>query len=107
MGRKSASEDVFRALADPTRRKLLDRLLEGDMPVMDLAASFRMTLPAISQHLKVLRETGLVSETRHGRQRVYTLNATPLEEVVDWLSHYERFWKARLRKLREHLEKNQ
>ena len=76
------------------------------MPVMALAESFRMTLPAVSQHLKVLRETGLVTETRQGRQRVYRLNATPLSEVADWLSHYERFWKSRLAKLRAHLEKN-
>lgn len=73
---------------------------------MEMAETFRMTLPAVSQHLKVLREAGLVSERRQGRQRIYQLEAGPLEEVMDWLTHYERFWTARLARLGEHLQKN-
>jgi len=84
----------------------MDRLLEGELPVKQLAQTFQMTLPAVSQHLKVLREAGLVSERRLGRQRLYRLEATPLREVADWLTHYEKFWPARLKKLGEHLDKN-
>jgi len=97
---------VFRALADPTRRQLLDLLRDGQMPVMELAETFRMSLPAVSQHLKVLKQAGLVSERRQGRQRFYQLQAGPLEEVMDWVGHYEKFWAARLTRLGEHLRKN-
>lgn len=103
MVRPSASTDVFRALADPTRRAMLDLLRESDLPVLELAADFDMSLPAVSQHLKVLREAGLVTEERDGRQRVYSLQAAPLREAADWLSHYEEFWNARLKKLAKHL----
>jgi DNA-binding transcriptional ArsR family regulator len=74
--------------------------------MMKLAESFEMSLPAVSQHLKVLREAGLVSERREGRMRIYTLAAAPLREIADWVSPYEQFWQTRLRKLREHLRKN-
>jgi len=106
MGRAKAAEDVFHAVADPTRRTLLDRLVVKELTVMELAESFEMSLPAVSQHLRVLREAGLVRERRDGRHRVYRLEATPLREVADWLSHYERFWRGRLARLGEHLKKN-
>jgi DNA-binding transcriptional ArsR family regulator len=98
--------DVFRAVADPTRREILDQLAVRELPVTELASSFRMSLPAVSQHLKVLREAGLVSDRREGRQHVYTLVPGPLKEVSDWVDVYERFWRTRLQKLRDHLEKN-
>jgi DNA-binding transcriptional ArsR family regulator len=97
---------VFRAVADPTRRELLDRLAKGELTVMKLAESFEMTLPAISQHLAVLRNAGLVTERRCGRFKLYTLNPRPLHEIADWVQPYERFWRARLAKLRQHLESN-
>ena|SRR5690242_11469517 len=106
MARPAAANDVFRAVADPTRRELLDRLRDGDLAVTTLAESFEMSLPAVSQHLKVLREAGLVEEHRDGRFRVYRLNPDPLREVADWVDHFERFWKSRLRRLGEHLERN-
>src|SRR4051794_14829828 len=106
MSRPRAANDVFRAIADPTRRELLDRLAEGEQSMMKLAESFEMSLPAVSQHLKVLREAGLVSERREGRMRIYTLAPTPLREIADWVSPYEQFWQTRLRKLGEHLRKN-
>jgi DNA-binding transcriptional ArsR family regulator len=105
MARPRAANDVFRAVADPTRRGLLDRLAGGDESMMKLAESFAMSLPAVSQHLKVLREAGLVEERRDGRMRVYTLIPGRLREVSDWVGHYEQFWQTRLRKLGEHLEK--
>ena len=106
MARPSANVDVFRAIADPTRRELLDRLRAGESSVMTLAESFRMSLPAISQHLKVLREAGLVKEERQGRYHVYRLIPGPLKEVADWMDHYERFWKTRLKKLGDYMERN-
>jgi len=105
MARPRSTTDVFRAVADPTRRELLDRLSEGEESMMNLAGSIEMSLPAVSQHLKVLREAGLVEERRQGRMRVYTLIPGPLQELSDWVSHYEQFWQSRLRKLGEHLRK--
>jgi len=106
VARPSSTNDVFRAVADPTRRELLDRLSEGEESMMKLAESFDISLPAVSQHLKVLREAGLVEERREGRMRVYTLIPGPLREVSDWVGHYEQFWQSRLRRLGEHLRKN-
>jgi DNA-binding transcriptional ArsR family regulator len=96
--------DVFDAIASPVRRALLDRLQHGPRPVHDLAASFSMTRPAISQHLKVLSQAGLVAEERVGRERHYRLDARPLQAVVDWAGHYERFWQHHARLLSELLE---
>ena len=97
--------DVFAALASPIRRELL-RLLreEGPSPVQRLADHFDMRRPSVSEHLRVLRDAGLVAERRSGRQRYYHLEAGPLREVVDWLSPYERFWRDRLRGLRQVLD---
>jgi DNA-binding transcriptional ArsR family regulator len=106
MTREKPSRDVFRAVADPTRREMLDRLAVRELPVGDLAESFQMTLPAISQHLKVLREAGLVKDRRVGRQVVYTLVPGPLREISDWVDIYERFWRTKFAKLRDHLERN-
>lgn len=106
MARPEASQDVFRAVADPTRRGLLDLLAARDQPVNDLAERFEMTLPAVSQHLRVLREAGLVRERRVGRHRFYRLKAEPLREVAEWASSYERFWRKKLRALGEHLKRN-
>ncbi|WP_255954861.1 ArsR/SmtB family transcription factor [Streptomyces odontomachi] len=94
----SVSEDrVFAALASPVRREVL-RLLreEGPQPVAALAGRFDMARPSFSEHLRVLRECGLVSEARSGRQRWYRLQAAPLEDVRDWLGPFERFWRDRL-----------
>jgi len=83
-----AAVDVFRAIADPTRRALLEQLSHAECSVSDLAGPFRMTQPAISQHLRVLLDAGLVRATEIGRQRVYHLDARPLREVYDWASRY-------------------
>lgn len=96
--------DVYQAIADPTRRGILDLLAAGERPVADLAAPFAISRPAISQHLRVLREAGIVAERKVGRQRLYRLQAEPLREVEAWLRHYERFWPRRLRALGEYLD---
>lgn len=102
MGVPSQSE-VFQAIADPTRRALLDLLLESERPVKSLVERFAMSQPAISQHLRVLRKAGLVSERRAGRQRLYRLEGDALAQVADWLAHYEEFWKTKLAALGRHL----
>ncbi len=102
---KTASNDAFRAIADPTRREVLDLLLEGERKVNDLVGCFRMTQPAISQHLRVLRRAGLVTHRRAGRERIYRVRPNQLRPVADWVSQYERFWKRKLRALGDFLEK--
>lgn len=96
--------DVFRAIADPTRRAILDRLREGGAPVNDLAVGFRMTRPAISKHLRVLREAELVREHKRGRQRIYELEPTPLRDVSAWLASYRALWQQNLDNLKRYVE---
>jgi DNA-binding transcriptional ArsR family regulator len=96
---------VFAALASPVRREVLRVLREeGPQPVAGLARPFAMARPSFSEHLKVLRDAGLASETRAGRQRLYRLEAVPLLEVREWLDPFERFWRARLAGLSELLD---
>ncbi len=106
MSRRAATTDVFTAIADPTRRGLLDLLGQGEQTVQGLAGRFDMTLSAVSQHLRMLREVGLVSVRRAGRERHYRLNPGPLKKVADWIAFYERFWQDRLDALGEHLKRN-
>ena len=98
-------DTVFAALANSTRRDLLHLLLsEGQQPVQQLADHFDMRRPSISEHLKVLREAGLVSERKQGRQRYYHLEAAPLIELQEWLVPYERFWSEKISNLHKLLE---
>jgi DNA-binding transcriptional ArsR family regulator len=83
---------VFRALADPTRRRVLDLLRGGVRSVSELQADFKISQPALSRHLKVLRDARLVVFRRAGRLNVYQLNAEPMEAVNTWMHHYEDFW---------------
>ncbi len=95
---------IYAAIAHPVRRRLLDLLAEGDRPVKALAAPFAMSRPAVSQHLKVLLDAGLVAERRSGRQRLYHLRAERLQEAHRWLGRYERFWRDHLERLGRYLE---
>lgn len=104
MSRPAASADVFMAIADPTRRALLDRLRNGEQPVKQLAEPFAMSLPAISQHLQVLCEAGLVEMRKAGRQRLYRLNPEPLKEISEWIVNYEQFWQEKLNAFGNYLE---
>jgi DNA-binding transcriptional ArsR family regulator len=101
-----AHADVFLAIAHPTRRAILDRLRRGEQPVLALAQPFDMTLPAVSQQLRVLRRADLVRERREGRQRYYRLNPEPLREVRDWMRMYDKFWTGKLRKLGDYLDRH-
>jgi DNA-binding transcriptional ArsR family regulator len=104
MQRAQASNHVFRAIADPTRRAILDRLRAGPANAGALAADFRSSRPAISKHLRVLREARLVVDTRVGRERVYTVDPVPLQSVAGWLEGYRAFWQSSLTQLKRHLE---
>ena len=99
--------DVFTAIAHPVRRQILDMLAAGDLPVSGIAAPFAATRPAISQHLRVLLDAGLVSEQRFGRERVYRLQPDKLAEAQRWLNKYERFWRDKLAKLGDLLEQEE
>ena len=88
----AALDDVFAALADPTRRAILARLASGETTVMDLARPFEMSQPAISKHLKVLERAGLVSRRREAQTRPCRLEGAPLAEASSWLESYREFW---------------
>jgi DNA-binding transcriptional ArsR family regulator len=83
---------VFGALADPTRRAILARLADGEATVAELATPFSMSQPAVSKHLKVLEQAGLISRNRRATARLSRLEAEPLREVTTWLARYQRFW---------------
>ena len=90
---------VFGALADPTRRAILAQLTAGDATVAELAAPFSVSQPAISRHLKVLEEAGLISRRRRATARLSHLEAEPLREVTAWLARYQEFWDERYDRL--------
>lgn len=95
---------TFHALADPTRRAVLDLLRQGAQPAGQIAGAFAVSRPAISKHLRQLRRARLVVEHRRGRHRYYQLNAEPLKAVDSWLDHYRSFWQANLTSLKLFVE---
>ena len=95
---------VFAAIADSTRRAILQRLAIGELAAGEIAEAFPISRPAVSKHLKILREAALVQEERRGRHRVYRLNAQPLRHVDRWLEQYRVFWKKNLASLKRHVE---
>jgi len=95
---------AFSALADPTRRAVLDLLRTGTRPAGDIARAFTVSRPAISKHLSILRRAHLVEERREGRHRLYQLNPEPLREVDTWLEQYRQFWSASLNNLKAFVE---
>jgi DNA-binding transcriptional ArsR family regulator len=105
--RLKASTDVFHAVADPTRRAILDRLRAGPANAGALAAEFRSSRPAISKHLRVLREARLVHDVAKGRERVYEMDPVPLQTLAGWLDGYRSFWQSSLAQLKRNLEGKQ
>ena len=99
-----ASEATFQALADPTRRAMLDLLRRGSQPAGQIASAFPVSRPAISKHLRLLRRAHLVHEHREGRNRVYQLNAEPLRAVDTWIEQYRVFWTHSLNNLKAFVE---
>ena len=103
-GRTSEDLDlVFGALADPTRRGIIERLVVGESTVTELAAPFSISLPAISRHLKVLEHASLITRTKRGRWRSARLSPTSLAGAATWLARYERLWAESLDRLDDHL----
>src|SRR5215468_11564121 len=98
------TEVVFGALADPTRRAVLDLLRRGNLPAGRIAQAFPVSRPAVSKHLRLLRRARLVEERRQGRHRVYQLNAEPLRGVDAWLNEYRNFWQSNLTRLKAFVE---
>ena len=99
-------EAVFHALADPTRREILDLLRTEERSAGDVAARFQVSRPAISRHLRVLRSAGLVDQRKNAQWRVYRLNPEGLREVDRWLDSYRVFWTARMHDLKRYVEEN-
>src|SRR5436309_15755630 len=93
------------ALADPTRRRILAHLAQGDRRVTDLARPHDMSLPAVSKHLRVLEKAGLLQRRRYGRVHEMRLDAKPLKEAAQWVEEYRKFWEGSLDRLAEYLEK--
>jgi DNA-binding transcriptional ArsR family regulator len=98
---------TFSALADPTRRAILARLVSGELSVTELAEPFEMSLPAVTKHLNVLEHAGLIRRGRDAQWRPCRLEARPLREVSDWVEHYRRFWEQSLDRLDDYLKELQ
>jgi DNA-binding transcriptional ArsR family regulator len=101
---RQKGNDVFAAIGDSTRRRLLDLLASGERAAGEIAAPFAISRPAVSQHLRILRDAGLVSVRKKGREQIYSLCAAPIREVYDWAEHYQQFWPDRLSALGKHLD---
>jgi DNA-binding transcriptional ArsR family regulator len=104
---RKQNDAVFRAIADPTRREILNLLRGGQQTVGELAGNFRMSRPAISKHLRLLRSAGLVVSRRHGTTSRCGLNAKPLRAIDDWLRDYETYWRENMQSLKSYVENNQ
>ncbi|WP_127529427.1 ArsR/SmtB family transcription factor [Paenibacillus kobensis] len=97
--------DVFDAVADPTRRRLISLLSEAqELPLHELTAQFQMGRTAVSKHLTILKEAGLVQDRKVGRETRYSLNASPLREIQDWVGFYSKFWRTNMMRLGQLLE---
>ncbi len=100
----ASTDRVFLALANPVRRELLEILSRQPLSAGELSERFELSRPAVAEHLKVLREAGLVADQPQGRHRIYRLTAEPLAQLGEWLHPFEKFWRARLTKLAEAAE---
>lgn len=98
---------TFAALADPTRRRILSRLSKGESSVTDLAKPFKMSLPAVTKHLKVLERAGLITRSREAQWRPCRLHVKPLKEAAGWIEQYRKFWEEGLDRLEEYLRELQ
>ena len=99
--------EVFEALADPTRRRIVELLAENERSAGELAGHFRVSRPAVSKHLRVLRETGLVQVREDAQKRIYRLEPSALSRAEGWLARHRQFWEQRLDALETHIEKGE
>jgi DNA-binding transcriptional ArsR family regulator len=104
MGTATSIDETFRALADPTRRRLVERLCTGPASMTELAQPFPITLPSLSKHLRVLEESGVVRSTKRGRVRTFRIVPGRLQSVDVWLARQRSLWERRLDQLEEHLQ---
>lgn len=95
---------TFHALADPTRRAILERLSKGSASVSEISEPFDMSMPAITKHLKVLENAGLIKKTVRAQFRTCTINGTPLKKAMSWIEEYRQFWEERFDQLEEYLK---
>ena len=95
---------VFEVLAEPNRRRILDLLLEGERPVGEIVDDLGLSQPAVSKHLRILREAGFVEVHQDAQRRLYQLRTEPLRVLDDWLEPYRRLWETRLDRLERHLD---
>lgn len=100
MTSSAEKHDVFQAIADPTRRKVLQLLSKKELPISEITSHFPISRTAIVKHLHILSEAKLVKGRKEGREKLYSLQPEPLAEVKDWLSYYERFWENKLSMLK-------
>jgi DNA-binding transcriptional ArsR family regulator len=107
MGRTDTLSVTFAALADPTRRAILERLSQGQATVTELAEPFPISLPAVSRHLKVLESAGLIARDKSAQWRPSSLRAEPLKDAADWLETYRIIWEGRMDRLDAHLKRLQ
>ncbi|MWV42703.1 metalloregulator ArsR/SmtB family transcription factor [Paenibacillus sp. HJL G12] len=108
MSENNQFRDVFDAIADPTRRRLIQLLAEADeIPLHELTAQFQMGRTAVSKHLTILKDAGLVIDRKVGRETRFRLNAFPLREVQDWVAFYSKFWSANMMRLNQLLEEEE
>ncbi|SMG57725.1 ArsR/SmtB family transcription factor [Paenibacillus aquistagni] len=108
MSENNPQRNVFDAIADPTRRRLVRLLAETDeMPLHELTAHFQMGRTAVSKHLTILKEAGLVLDRKVGRETRFRLNASPLQEVQDWVAFYSKFWSTNMLRLKQLLEEEE
>ena len=95
---------TFEAMAEPNRRRILELLGEGERPVSDLVGQLQISQPAVSKHLRILRQAGLVEVRSQAQRRLYRVRSEPLHEMYEWLHQYRRLWESRLDKLEGHLD---
>lgn len=108
MSNNNPLRDVFDAIADPTRRRLIHLLSEAkELPLHELTVHFSMGRTAVSKHLTILKEAGLVLDRKVGRETRYRLNAAPLKEIEDWAAYYSKFWSANMLRLQQLLEEEE
>ena len=104
MSYRSAADAVFAAIADPTRRTIVQRVARRRLTAGELARGFRISRPAVSKHVRVLVSAGLLRVRREGRNRVYELDSEPLRRVDEWVAQYREFWQTNLRSLKAYVE---
>jgi DNA-binding transcriptional ArsR family regulator len=96
--------DVFQAISDPIRREIILLVSENNLTLNGVAENFRISRPAISKHIRILEECGLVTINQQGRERICKINAEPLNEVYDWLAYFDKFWDKKLNSLKNLME---